>query len=131
MLTAANIPAPPRFTATHIMTPIAIRHYADTPPSLPAQSTEAADMPFDINERITLLQELQQFRDDNVSAIAASSGNRDVPVTSTSWIPKLGDLVCEKIAVKKEFGLSYRAPVPVLGIHSTRTIILPPLPGSK
>ncbi|KAJ1152867.1 hypothetical protein NDU88_005641 [Pleurodeles waltl] len=86
---------------------------------------------FDINERITVLQELQQFRDANASASAASLGIKDVPITSTGWIPKVGDLVREKYGVKKEFCPSYRAPVPVLGIHDTRTVILPLLPSSK
>ncbi|KAJ1209702.1 hypothetical protein NDU88_005075 [Pleurodeles waltl] len=64
-------------------------------------------------------------------AMLFSKAVRDVQVTSTSLILKLEDLVCEKIAVKKEFGPSYSAPVPVLGIHGTKTVILPPLPGSK
>ncbi|KAJ1210646.1 hypothetical protein NDU88_006008 [Pleurodeles waltl] len=51
---------------------------------------------------------------------------------SLGWIPKVGDLVREKVAVKKkEFCPSYHAPVPVLGIHGTRTVILPPLAGAK
>ncbi|KAJ1138415.1 hypothetical protein NDU88_004801 [Pleurodeles waltl] len=83
---------------------------------------QVAVTPFDMNERATVLQELQQFHD---AANAASSGIRDAPVTSTGWIPKLGDLECEKIAVKKEFGPSYRAPVPFLGIHGSRTVTLP------
>ncbi|KAJ1115931.1 hypothetical protein NDU88_004151 [Pleurodeles waltl] len=92
---------------------------------------EEAETPFDINERVTVLQELQQFRDDNASASAASTGIKDAPVTPTGWIPKVGDLVREKVAGKKEFGPSYRAPVPVLGIYGTRTVILPPLAGAK
>ncbi|KAJ1191405.1 hypothetical protein NDU88_000721 [Pleurodeles waltl] len=100
-------------------------------PDLDARGVEAADTPFDINEHVTVLQDLQQFHYDNPSANAASSGIRDVPVTSTSWIPRLGDLVCEKIAVKKELGPSYRSLVPVLGIHGSRTVILPQLPDSK
>ncbi|KAJ1218558.1 hypothetical protein NDU88_006136 [Pleurodeles waltl] len=92
---------------------------------------EAADTPFDINDRVTVLQDLQQFRSDNAYANAASFGIRDVPVRSTGCIPKLGDLMHEKIVVKKEFGPSHRAPVLVLGIHGTRTVILLPLPGSK
>ncbi|KAJ1117322.1 hypothetical protein NDU88_005522 [Pleurodeles waltl] len=92
---------------------------------------EAAESPLDINERVTVLQELQQFHDDNASASAFSTGIKDVPVTPTGWIPKVGDLVLEKVTVKKEFGPSYRAPVPVLGIHGTRTVILPPLAGVK
>ncbi|KAJ1152642.1 hypothetical protein NDU88_005417 [Pleurodeles waltl] len=56
---------------------------------------------------------------------------KDVPITPTGWIPKVGDLVREKVAVKKEFGPSYRAPVPVLGIHGTRTVILLLLAGAK
>ncbi|KAJ1135286.1 hypothetical protein NDU88_001726 [Pleurodeles waltl] len=86
---------------------------------------------FDINDRVTVLQELQQFCEDDSSKRAASTGIKDVPVTPTGWIPRVGDLVREKVAVKKEFGPSYRAPVPVLGIHGTRTVILPPLPGAK
>ncbi|KAJ1100006.1 hypothetical protein NDU88_005096 [Pleurodeles waltl] len=92
---------------------------------------EVAETPFDVNEFVTVLQDFQQLCDDNTSASAASLGIRDVPVTSTGWIPKVEDLVREKIAVKKEFGPSYRAPVPVLGIHNTRAVILPLLPGSK
>ncbi|KAJ1142619.1 hypothetical protein NDU88_008932 [Pleurodeles waltl] len=76
-------------------------------------------------------KELQQFRDDNSSISAASTGIKDVPVMPTSWIPRTRDLVCEKVAVKKEFGPSYRAPVPVLGMHGTRTLILSPLAGAK
>ncbi|KAJ1180193.1 hypothetical protein NDU88_005415 [Pleurodeles waltl] len=97
-------------------------------PDLDGPGVEAAETPFDINDRVTVLQELQQFREDNSSESAASTGIKDVPVTSTGWIPRVGDLVHEKYAVKKEFGPSYRAPVPVLGIHGTRTVILPPLP---
>ncbi|KAJ1081595.1 hypothetical protein NDU88_001774 [Pleurodeles waltl] len=68
---------------------------------------EAAETPFDIKERVTILQELQQFSDDNSSISAASTGIKDVPVTSTGWIPRVGDLVREKVTVKKEFGPSY------------------------
>ncbi|KAJ1097012.1 hypothetical protein NDU88_002141 [Pleurodeles waltl] len=96
--------------------------------NLDGPGMEAEDTPFDMNERVTVLQDLQEFCDNNTFANTASSGIRDVPVTSTGWIPKLGDLVREKNAVKKEFG---RAPVPCLGIHGTRIVILPPLPGSK
>ncbi|KAJ1188683.1 hypothetical protein NDU88_005442 [Pleurodeles waltl] len=90
---------------------------------------EAVETPFDINERV--LQELQQFCDNDTSTSAASTGIKDVPVTPTGWIPKVGDLVREKVAVKKEYGPSYRAPAPVLGIHGTITVILPPLVGAK
>ncbi|KAJ1178107.1 hypothetical protein NDU88_003355 [Pleurodeles waltl] len=100
-------------------------------PDLDGPGVEVAETPFDINERVTVLQELQQFRDDYSSKSAASTGFKDVPVTSTGWIPRVGDLVREKITVKKEFGPSYQAPVPVLGIHCTRTVILPPLAGAK
>ncbi|KAJ1139369.1 hypothetical protein NDU88_005743 [Pleurodeles waltl] len=100
-------------------------------PDLDGPGVEAAETPFDINERVTVLQELQQFRDDNSSKCATSKGIKDVPVTTTGWIPRVGDFVCQKVAVKKEFGLSYRAPVPVLGIHCTRTVILPHLSGAK
>ncbi|KAJ1081425.1 hypothetical protein NDU88_001607 [Pleurodeles waltl] len=98
---------------------------------LDGPGVEAADTPFDINERVTVLQELQQFSDDNSSKSAASTGIKDVPVTSTGWIPRVGDLVREKIAVKKKFGPSCRAPVPVLGVHGTRTVILSTLAGAK
>ncbi|KAJ1098611.1 hypothetical protein NDU88_003718 [Pleurodeles waltl] len=100
-------------------------------PDLDGLGVEAAETPFDINDCVTVLQELQQLREDNSSKSAASTGIKDVPVTPTSWIPRVGDLVREKIAMKKEFGPSYRAPVPVLGIHGTRTLILPLLPGAK
>ncbi|KAJ1134790.1 hypothetical protein NDU88_001237 [Pleurodeles waltl] len=100
-------------------------------PDLDAPGMVAAETPFDIKERLAVLQELQQFRDDKSSATAAILGIRDLAKTSTGWIPNVGDLVREKIAVKKEFGPSYRAPVPVLGIKGTRTVILPPLSGSK
>ncbi|KAJ1108314.1 hypothetical protein NDU88_005690 [Pleurodeles waltl] len=100
-------------------------------PDLDGPGVEAADTPFDINDRVTVLQDLQQFREDNSSASAASTGIKDEPVTSTGWIPRIGDLVREKVAVKKEFGPSYRAPVPVLGVSVTRTVILPPLQGAK
>ncbi|KAJ1132503.1 hypothetical protein NDU88_010812 [Pleurodeles waltl] len=76
----------------------------------------AADTPFDINERLTVLQETQQCCDDKSSTSAATFGIRDLPTTLTGWIPKVGDLVREKIAVKKEFGPSYRAPIPVVGV---------------
>ncbi|XP_069098389.1 transmembrane channel-like protein 1 [Pleurodeles waltl] len=76
-------------------------------------------------------EQLQQFLDDNSSASAATIGIMDLPTTFTGWIPKVRDLVHEKIAVKKEFGPSYRALVQVLRIQGTRTVILPPLPGSK
>ncbi|KAJ1165323.1 hypothetical protein NDU88_005751 [Pleurodeles waltl] len=72
-------------------------------PDLDAPGVEAAETPFDINECVTVLQELQQFRDDNSSNSAASTGIKDVPVTSTGWIHKIGDLVREKVAVKNEF----------------------------
>ncbi|KAJ1192327.1 hypothetical protein NDU88_001638 [Pleurodeles waltl] len=98
---------------------------------LEGPGVEAAETPFDINERAIVLQELQQFCEDNSSKSAASTGIKDVPVTSTGWIPRVGDLVCEKVAVKKEFGPSYRAPVPLLEIHGTKTVILPPLAGAK
>ncbi|KAJ1212480.1 hypothetical protein NDU88_000139 [Pleurodeles waltl] len=98
---------------------------------LDGPGVEVSETPFDINERTTVLQELQQFCDGNTSSSAASLGIKDVPITSTDWIPKIGDLVSEKVAVKKEFGPSYHPPVPVLGIHGTRTVILPPLPGSE
>ncbi|KAJ1200971.1 hypothetical protein NDU88_004789 [Pleurodeles waltl] len=62
---------------------------------------------------------------------AASTGIKDVPVTPTGWIPRAGALVREKVTVKKEFGPSYRTQVPVLGLHGTRTVILPPLAGAK
>ncbi|KAJ1180653.1 hypothetical protein NDU88_005873 [Pleurodeles waltl] len=100
-------------------------------PDLDAPGMVAAETPFDIKERLTVLQELQQFCDDKSSASAANLGIRDLAKTSTGLIPKVGDLVREKIAVKKEFGPSYRAPVPVLGIQGTRTVILAPLSGSK
>ncbi|KAJ1096318.1 hypothetical protein NDU88_001461 [Pleurodeles waltl] len=100
-------------------------------PDLDGPCVELADTPFDINERVTVLQDLQQFCDDNASASASSFGIRDAPRTPTRWVPKDGDLVREKIAVKKEFGPSYCAPVPVLGLHGTRTVILPQLPGPK
>ncbi|KAJ1171962.1 hypothetical protein NDU88_003819 [Pleurodeles waltl] len=99
-------------------------------PDLDAPGMVAAETPFDIKERFTVLQELQQFCDDKSSASAATLGIRELAKTSTGWIPKVGDLVREKIAVK-EFGPSYRAPVPVLGVKGTRTVILPPLSGSK
>ncbi|KAJ1149480.1 hypothetical protein NDU88_002287 [Pleurodeles waltl] len=100
-------------------------------PDLDDPGMEAAETPFDINERVTVFQELQQFCDDNSSARSASIGIKDVPVTPTGWIPREGYLVRENVAVKKEFGPSYCAPVPVLGIHGTRTVILPPLAGAK
>ncbi|KAJ1099760.1 hypothetical protein NDU88_004858 [Pleurodeles waltl] len=100
-------------------------------PDLDGPGVEAADTPFDINDRVTVLQDLQQFREDNSSDSAASSGIKDEPVTPTGWIPRIGDLVREKVAVKKEFGPSYREPVPVLGVSGTRTVILPPLRGAK
>ncbi|XP_069085535.1 myotubularin-related protein 5 isoform X10 [Pleurodeles waltl] len=62
-------------------------------------------------------QVLQQFCDENLSACATTLGIKDWPTTSASWNPKVGALVLEKIAVKKEFGPSYRAVVPILGIH--------------
>ncbi|KAJ1107844.1 hypothetical protein NDU88_005233 [Pleurodeles waltl] len=86
-------------------------------PDLVGPGLVAADTPFDINERLTVLQELQQFCDVNSSASAATLGIRDFPSTSTGWIPKVGVLVHEKIVVKKEFSPSYRAPVQVLGIE--------------
>ncbi|KAJ1081733.1 hypothetical protein NDU88_001910 [Pleurodeles waltl] len=92
---------------------------------------EAAETPFDTNERVTILQGLQQFSEDNSSASAASTGFKDVPVTPTVWIPRVGDLVREKVAMKKEFVSSYCAPVPVLVIHGTRTVILPLFAGAK
>ncbi|KAJ1174445.1 hypothetical protein NDU88_006267 [Pleurodeles waltl] len=82
-------------------------------PDLDGPGVEAAETSFDINEHITVLQELQQFHDHNSSASAASTGSKDVPVTPTGWILRVGDLVREKVAVKKEFGPSDRAPVPV------------------
>ncbi|KAJ1143306.1 hypothetical protein NDU88_009616 [Pleurodeles waltl] len=100
-------------------------------PDLDAPGMVAAETPFDINEHLTVLQVLQQFSDDKSSASDATLGIRDLAKTSTGLIPKVGDLVCGKIAVKEEFGPSYRAPVPVLGIKGTRTVILPPLSGSK
>ncbi|KAJ1187715.1 hypothetical protein NDU88_004485 [Pleurodeles waltl] len=100
-------------------------------PDLDAPGMVAAETPFDIKERLTVLQELQQFRDDKSSTSAATLGIREMAKTSTGWIPNVGDLVREKIAVKKEFGPSYRAPVQVLGIKGTRTVILPPLSGFK
>ncbi|KAJ1128229.1 hypothetical protein NDU88_006608 [Pleurodeles waltl] len=100
-------------------------------PDLDCPGMEAAETPFDINERVIVLQELQQFCDDKSSKSAASTGIKDMHVTSTGWIPRVGDLVLEKVTVKKEFGPSYRAPVLVLGIHGTRTVILPPLAGAK
>ncbi|KAJ1119965.1 hypothetical protein NDU88_008148 [Pleurodeles waltl] len=100
-------------------------------PDLDATGMVAAETPFDINECLTVLQELQQFCDDKSSVSAATLGIRDLANTSTGCLPKVGDLVREKIAVKKEFGPSYRAPVPVLGIQGTRTVILPPLSASK
>ncbi|KAJ1110434.1 hypothetical protein NDU88_007785 [Pleurodeles waltl] len=98
---------------------------------LDGPGVEAVETPFDINDRITVLQDLQQFCEDNSSASAASTVIKDEPVIPPGWIPRVGDLVREKVAVKKEFGPSYRAPVPVLGIHGTRTVILPPLQGAK
>ncbi|KAJ1089570.1 hypothetical protein NDU88_002721 [Pleurodeles waltl] len=62
---------------------------------------EASETPFDINDRVTVLQELQQFCEDNSSKSAASTGIKDVPVTPTGWIPRVGDLAREKVAVKK------------------------------
>ncbi|KAJ1150866.1 hypothetical protein NDU88_003653 [Pleurodeles waltl] len=100
-------------------------------PDIDGPGVEAAETPFDINDRVTVLQELQQFHEDNSFKSAATTGIKDVPVPSTGWIPRVGNLVRKKVAVKKEFGPSYRAPVPVLGIHGTRTVILPPLPGAK
>ncbi|KAJ1173995.1 hypothetical protein NDU88_005819 [Pleurodeles waltl] len=76
-------------------------------PDLNGPGVEAAETPFHINEHVTVLQELQQFRDDSSSNSDASTGIKDVPVTSTDWIPRVGDLVREKVVVKKEFGLSY------------------------
>ncbi|KAJ1177090.1 hypothetical protein NDU88_002352 [Pleurodeles waltl] len=98
---------------------------------LDGSGVEAAETPFDINERVTVLKELQQFCDDNISASAASTGIKELPVMPQGWIPKVGNLVREKVAVKKEFGPSYRAPVSVLGIHGTRNGILPPLASAK
>ncbi|KAJ1109346.1 hypothetical protein NDU88_006708 [Pleurodeles waltl] len=100
-------------------------------PDLDASGLVAAETPFDINERLTVLQELQQFCDDKSSTSAATLGMRDLAKTSIGWIPKIGDLVREKIAVMKEFGPSYRAPVPVLGFQGTRTVILPTLSCSR
>ncbi|KAJ1114338.1 hypothetical protein NDU88_002576 [Pleurodeles waltl] len=74
---------------------------------LDGPGVEAAETPIDINERVTGLQELQQFRDENSSKSAASTGIKDVPATSTGWIPRVGDLVREKVTVKKECGTSY------------------------
>ncbi|KAJ1091794.1 hypothetical protein NDU88_004909 [Pleurodeles waltl] len=70
-------------------------------PDLNGPGVDAAETPFDINDRVTVLQELQQFHEDNSSKSAASTGIKDVPVTSTGWIPRVGDLVREKVAVKK------------------------------
>ncbi|KAJ1115855.1 hypothetical protein NDU88_004077 [Pleurodeles waltl] len=70
-------------------------------PDLDGPGVETADTPFDINDRVTVLQDLQQFREDNSSASAASSGIKDEPVTPTGWIPRIGDLVREKVALKK------------------------------
>ncbi|KAJ1203819.1 hypothetical protein NDU88_007600 [Pleurodeles waltl] len=100
-------------------------------PDLDGPGVEVADTPFDINDRVTVLQDLQHFREDDSSASAASTGIKDEPVTPTGWIPRIGDLVHEKVAVKKELGPSYRAPVPVLGVSGTRTVMLPPLHGAK
>ncbi|KAJ1116383.1 hypothetical protein NDU88_004598 [Pleurodeles waltl] len=49
-------------------------------PDLDGPGVEAAVTPFDINDRVTVLQDLQQFREDNSSASAASSGIKDEPV---------------------------------------------------
>ncbi|KAJ1168866.1 hypothetical protein NDU88_000779 [Pleurodeles waltl] len=76
-------------------------------PDLDGPGVEAAETPFDINDCVTVLQELQQFCEDNSSKSAASTGIKEVPVTPTGWIPRVGDLVREKVAVKKEFGPSY------------------------
>ncbi|KAJ1161512.1 hypothetical protein NDU88_001997 [Pleurodeles waltl] len=70
-------------------------------PDLDGPGVEAAETPFDINDRVTVLQELQQFRQDNSSKRATSTGIKDVPVIPTGWIPRIGDLVREKVAVKK------------------------------
>ncbi|KAJ1189699.1 hypothetical protein NDU88_006441 [Pleurodeles waltl] len=110
-----------------VSTPYRVYNVTD----LDGPGVEAAETPFDINEPVTVLQGLQQFSDNNASASAASVGIKDVPITPTGWIPKVGNLVREKVAVKKEFSPSDRTSVPVLGIHGTRTVILPPLPGAK
>ncbi|KAJ1144649.1 hypothetical protein NDU88_010946 [Pleurodeles waltl] len=105
--------------------------WPNRPSNLDGPGVEVAETPFDINECVSVLQELQQFRDHNASTTAASVGIKDAPIKPTGWIAKVGNLVCEKVAVKNEFGPSYRAPVPVFGIHGTRTVISPPLPGPK
>ncbi|KAJ1164396.1 hypothetical protein NDU88_004836 [Pleurodeles waltl] len=100
-------------------------------PDLDGSGMVEADTPSDINEHVTVLQGLQQFRDVNLSACAATLGMRGIPTMPIGWITKVGDLGHEKIAVKKELGPAFRVPVPDLGIHGTRAVILPPLPGSK
>ncbi|KAJ1213927.1 hypothetical protein NDU88_001556 [Pleurodeles waltl] len=48
-------------------------------PDLDGPGVETAETPYDINERVTVLQELQQFCDNNSSISAASTGIKDVP----------------------------------------------------
>ncbi|KAJ1217483.1 hypothetical protein NDU88_005077 [Pleurodeles waltl] len=48
-------------------------------PDLDGLGVEVAKTPFDINDRVTVLQELQQFREDNSSKSATSTGIKDVP----------------------------------------------------
>ncbi|KAJ1101241.1 hypothetical protein NDU88_006313 [Pleurodeles waltl] len=59
---------------------------------LDGPGVETAETPFDVNDCVTVLQELQQFREDNSSKSAVSTGIKDVPVTPTGWIPRVGEL---------------------------------------
>ncbi|KAJ1181615.1 hypothetical protein NDU88_006820 [Pleurodeles waltl] len=84
-------------------------------PDLDAPGMVAAETPFDIKERLAVLQELQQFCDEKSSASAATLGIRDLAKTSTGWIPNVGDLVREKIAVKKRVWSSVQSTCTGLG----------------
>ena len=63
-------------------------------------------------------------------AKALNPGKLKVKETA-GWTPETGDLVREKIPNKEVFGPAYRDIVPVLGVKGARTVIFPPLPGSK
>ncbi|XP_078516758.1 uncharacterized protein LOC144781666 [Lissotriton helveticus] len=78
-------------------------------------------------------QDLNETRRSRSNIKLKPTANEEKPPVPARpvWIPKIGDLIRERIAVKKEFGPSYRKAVPVLAVSGTRSVVLPPLAGKK
>ena len=89
--------------------------------------------PFNVVSHMNDLQKNEEVRDalSNGKSSDSIASKEKLSQATAGWVPKVGDLVREEIPDKAVFSQAYRDHVPVLGLKGTRTVILPPLPGTR